>query len=206
MGDRRHLGRRWRRDGRSQQPLNEVHTMNTNGIDVAALRDFVGQVAAQPAAGIATFAVATTWEGGTRTRTRTLPITLGTASLDRPFVIEADEPPELLGANTAANPQELLLAALNACVAATYVANAAAMGIELESLRIRTTGTLDLRGFLAIDPEINPGYDQIEYDVQLAAKAPAAQLQALHEHVQRTSPNHHNFARAIALRTKLTIL
>lgn len=42
-----------------------------NGINVGALREFADQVAAKPAAGIATFGVVTTWEGGTRTRART---------------------------------------------------------------------------------------------------------------------------------------
>src|SRR4051812_1096505 len=100
-----------------------------NGIDVEALHEFVAEVTANPAAGACTFAVETKWEGGTRTRARPLPIVLGDKRLQREFVIDADEPPELLGGNSAANPQELLLAALNACVAATYVANAAAMGI-----------------------------------------------------------------------------
>jgi hypothetical protein len=35
--------------------------------------------------------------------------------LPREFSIAADEPPELLGANTAPNPQ-LLIAAFNACI------------------------------------------------------------------------------------------
>ena len=35
-----------------------------NGINVGALREFADQVAAKPAAGIATFGVVTTWEGG----------------------------------------------------------------------------------------------------------------------------------------------
>lgn len=105
-----------------------------NGIDVEALHGFVDHVANNPAAGMVTFGMVTTWQGGTRTRATTDPIQLGNTSLDRDFVIESDEPAELLGGNKAANPQELLLAALNACVTATYAANAAAMGIELRSL------------------------------------------------------------------------
>ena len=77
-----------------------------------------------------------------------MPLVLGDTALARGFVIDADEPAELLGTDTAANPQELILAALNACMTATYAANAAAMNIELQSLTIRTKGSLDLRGFL----------------------------------------------------------
>jgi uncharacterized OsmC-like protein len=176
----------------------------SNGIDVEALKEFVAEVAANPAAGAATFAVETKWEGGTRTRARPMPIVLGDKTLQRNFVIDADEPPELLGADSAANPQELLLAALNACVGATYVANAAAMGVELKSLTIRTKGTLDLRGFLAIDAKVNPGYDVVEYEVLIGSPAPAAEVEKLHQHVQKTSPNYHNFIRPVGLKTKLT--
>ncbi|WP_225321772.1 OsmC family protein [Pseudomonas aeruginosa] len=83
-----------------------------NGINVGALREFADQVAAKPAAGIATFGVVTTWEGGTRTRARTMPLVLGDTALARGFVIDADEPAELLGTDTAANPQELILAVI----------------------------------------------------------------------------------------------
>ena len=54
-----------------------------NGINVGALREFADQVAAKPAAGIATFGVVTTWEGGTRTRARTMPLVLGDTALAR---------------------------------------------------------------------------------------------------------------------------
>lgn len=80
--------------------------------------EFADQVAAKPAAGIATFGVVTTWEGGTRKRARTMPLVLGDTALACGFVIDADEPAELLGTDTAANPQELILAALNACMTA----------------------------------------------------------------------------------------
>ncbi|MDP9108106.1 MAG: OsmC family peroxiredoxin, partial [Pseudomonadota bacterium] len=67
-------------------------------INVGALREFADQVAAKPAAkpaaGIATFGVVTTWEGGTRTRARTMPLVLGNTALARGFAIDADEPAE----------------------------------------------------------------------------------------------------------------
>jgi uncharacterized OsmC-like protein len=177
-------------------------TARPNGIDVGALREFVAEVAARPAAGAATFGVVTTWQGGTRTEARPMPIRLGDQVLERNFFIAADEPPELLGANTAANPQELLLAGLNACVGATYVGNAAAMNIELRSLTIRARGTLDLRGFLGIDASVNPGYDEVELEVQIDSPAPPAELDKLHEQVRRVSPNYHNFVRAVPLKVK----
>lgn len=47
---------------------------------------------------------------------------------ERDCTIEADEPNELLGTTTAPNPQELLMADLNACSAVGYSVVAAKMG------------------------------------------------------------------------------
>jgi OsmC-like protein len=80
----------------------------------------------------------------------------------RYFTIDADEPFELLGRNTALNPQELLLSALSACLTVGYVTAAAREGIVLEKLEIETTATLDLRGFFCIEPAVPVGYDLTE--------------------------------------------
>ena len=53
--------------------------------------------------------------------------------------------------------QELLMAAFNACISVGYVAGASMKGINLDKLEIRTSGTLDLRGFLGLSDQIAPG-------------------------------------------------
>jgi uncharacterized OsmC-like protein len=88
-------------------------------------------------------------------------------------------PFELLGSNTASNPQELLMAALDACITVGYVAGAAAKGITLEKLEIETAGALDLRGFLGIDPSVRPGYEAIRYVVRIKGNGTPAQFQEL---------------------------
>jgi hypothetical protein len=85
------------------------------------------------------------------------------------------------------------------------VASAAARGVNLKSLTIRAQGTLDLRGYLGIDPAINPGYDQIECDVEIESSADQSELEALHTRAQETSPNFHNFARPIHVKTRLLV-
>ena len=82
-----------------------------------------------------------------------------------------DEPCELGGANRYPNPQEHLLAALNACMTVGYVAQCAIRGIELESLEIETTGDIDLRGFLGLDDTIAPGYETMSYTVRIRGDA-----------------------------------
>ena len=78
-------------------------------------------------------------------------------------------------------------------------------GIELEELRIETEGDIDLRGFLGLDPNIKPGYDEIHYTVHIKGKGTRAQFQKVHETVRATSPNYFNIANPIRLNSKLVV-
>jgi hypothetical protein len=69
-----------------------------------------------------------------------------------------DESLELGGGNAYANPQEYLLAALNACMIVGYTALCALQGIALQKLEITTEGDIDLRGFFGLDPAVPAGY------------------------------------------------
>ena len=64
--------------------------------------------------------------------------TLAGQEIPRRFTTDVDEPLELLGTDTAPNPQEMLMAVLNACVMVGYVAGAAVNGITLSKLEIET--------------------------------------------------------------------
>lgn len=178
---------------------------NLNGIDVAGLHAFVGAVKEDPKKGIVLFNVKTNWEGQTRTVATASEYTLGGQKHQRHFEIAADEPGELLGKNSAPNPQEVLMAALNACMSVGYIANAAAMGIKVEKLEIQTEGQLDLRGFLGIDESVKPGYEEVRYTVTLRTSAPKEQVEELHRLVMKTSPNFSNFASAIRMVPTLVV-
>lgn len=180
-----------------QEPLN--------GINVPALQDTLAAVRRDPAVGLVRFGVHTRWQGQTRSVASVSEYTLGGTAHPRIFEIAADEPPELLGTNTAPNPQELLLAALNACLTVGLVANAAARGIRIDQLEIRASGALDLRGFLGLDDNIKPGYEEVQYAVHIKTNAPAEEVQALHEHVMKTSPNFSNFASSMRVVPHLVV-
>jgi len=175
-----------------------------NGISTTALAGFAAAVTAGPKAGQARFAVTTRWQGGSRSRARVSSYHLGGQEHPRQFVIDADEPPGLLGDDTAPNPQELLLAGLNACMTAGIVATTAARGIALTSLRIRTSGQLDLRGYLGLDPDVNPGYDQVDVHIEATTPAAGAGLHAAITDAVRHSPNFNNFRRAISVTPTIT--
>jgi hypothetical protein len=78
-------------------------------------------------------------------------------------------------------------------------------GIELEELRIETEGDIDLRGFLGLDSNIKPGYDEISYTVHIKGNGTRDQFQKVHETVGATSPNQFNIANPIKLNSKLVV-
>lgn len=180
--------------------MTDTMTRNIiNDIDVDALGAIAAEVAADPSKAAARFGVTTRWAGQTRSESRVHAIALGGERIERRFTIVADEPEQLLGTDTAPNPQELLLSALNACMTVGYVAGAAVRGITLDHLEIETSGELDLRGFLDIGDAIAPGYPAIRFTVRIGGNGTPEQFAEIHRGVLATSPNYDNIARAIRM-------
>jgi len=177
-----------------------------NGIDVAALKDFAQSIVEDPSKRHARFNVKTNWEHQTRSVGTVTRYHLSGNDYSRHFEIAADEPAELLGTNSAPNPQELLMAALNACLTVGYVANASAMGITIHSLQIETDGELDLRGFLGLDENVNPGYDEVSFTVRIHTDASLQKVQELHRISTKTSVNLANFSNAIRMVPTLEVI
>lgn len=176
-----------------------------NGLDVDALRATIEAIEQDPSKGMVEFRVTSRWKGQTRSETAVESYTIGGQVVKRPFKVAVDEPFELLGENTAPNPQEMLMTALNACVMVGYVAGAAAKGITLERLELETKGSLDLRGFLGIDANVRPGYESIHYTVRIKGNGTPEQFRQIHETVMRTSPNYFNLSRPIRLDADLKV-
>jgi uncharacterized OsmC-like protein len=174
-----------------------TQTQNINGIDLEGLGRLVEEIKNDNTKGFVRFKVATAWKGQTRSEARVKSYVMNGVEIPREFTIAADEPPELLGQNSAPNPQELLMAAFNACIMVGYVATAAVMGVTVENVEIETEGELNLRGFLGIDANVKPGYDSIRYKVRLTGNGTRQQYQAIHEQVLKTSPNYFNIAQPI---------
>ena len=183
----------------------EMTGRQVNGLDVDALAEVMREIARDPAKGQVQFRVRSEWKGQTRSRAEVESYTIGGQEVHRHFTIDADEPFELLGRNTAPNPQELLMTALNACITVGYVAGASMKGIALEKVEIETSGALDLRGFLGIDPSVLPGYDAIQYVVRIKGDGTPEQFQEIHETVARTSPNYFNLSRPVRLDARLVV-
>jgi uncharacterized OsmC-like protein len=176
-----------------------------NGLDVDELTDVAREIERDPAKAHVEFRVRSEWKGQMRSRTSVESYTIGGWQVPRNFTIDADEPFELFGRNTAPNPQELLMAALNACLTERYVTGAAQRGITLQRVQVETTGTLDLRGLFGLDASVAPGYETIRYTARLKGFATPEQLQELHEAVACTSPNFFNITRPVKVFARLVV-
>ncbi len=185
--------------------VRQQNSVPVNGIDVEALQGVIRDIKSDPRKGMVEFRVKSAWMGQTRSRTTVDSYRIGGQKVSRHFEVTVDEPFELLGQNSAPNPQEMLMTALNACIMVGYVVGAAVNGITLERLSIETSGELDLRGFLGIDESVRPGYESIQYTVHIKGDGTAEQFQKIHETVCRTSPNYFNVSRPIRLDASLVV-
>ena len=176
-----------------------------NGLDLAALGLVVDEINADAGKAKVDFNVTTRWTGQTRSESIVDGFTIGGERVTRSHKIVADEPCELLGGDSAPNPQELLMAAFNACIMVGYVANAALKGIRLDSVEIRTRGTLDLRGFLGLSDQVAPGYETVNYDVDIKGDGSPADFEEIHQAVMKTSPNYFNLSRPIRMNGTLHV-
>jgi uncharacterized OsmC-like protein len=176
-----------------------------NGIDTDAVHTLIESVEVNPPQGMTHWKVANTWQGGMHSRARVDSFAIGGNSVPRSFSIDIDEPLELGGGNAYANPQEYLLAGLNACMMVGYSALCALQGITLQKLEITTEGDIDLRGFFGLDPSIAPGYRELRTRVVIKGDGSEDQLRKIHELVLATSPNFYNITRAVAVVPSLII-
>jgi uncharacterized OsmC-like protein len=176
-----------------------------NGINVDDLMALRASIEQDPSKGKTNWRVTTSWQGQTRSRAEVEGFKMGGEEVSRHFSFDIDEPLELGGGNAFPNPQEYLLAALNACMTVGYAAQCAIRGITLTRLEIEVEGEIDLRGFLGIDPSVLPGYESLSYTVRIQGDGTKEQFAEIHEAVMATSPNFFNVANAVALKPTLVV-
>lgn len=165
--------------------------MIVNGLDMQAAASTVAAIAAEPALARFQFRARNRWIDGGENRS-TIRDFYGAGQEDQSrataFEFTNGEPPVLLGRNEGANPVECLLHALAGCVTTTLVLHAAARGIRIQSLATEVEGELDLRGFLAMDDSVSPGYERIRIRMDVQADCGEAELDELMETARRHSP------------------
>jgi len=152
-----------------------------NGVMVDDLFATIDAVKATPAIAKFKFGVRNRWATGSQNSTTVdgLHGALQNLSRPKPFVLEADEPPILLGKDSAANPVEHLLHALASCLTTSMVYHAAARGIQIEEVESTLEGDIDLHGFLELDKKVRNGYQGIRVNFKIKADVPEEQLQEI---------------------------
>jgi uncharacterized OsmC-like protein len=152
-----------------------------NGVAVEDLSKTVDAIKATPSIAKFKFRIRNQWVDAAQNNS-TVDTFYGAGqeqSRPKPFVLEADEPPVLLGKDTAANPVEHLLHALASCLTTAMVYHAAARGIDIEEVESSLEGDIDLHGFLGLDKNVRNGYQGIRVNFKIKADVPDEQLQEI---------------------------
>ena len=162
----------------SQATINGV----INGVNVDRLGETVAAIQNNPALATSQFRATNRWINGGHNRSSIQGFYAAgqeDTTRTKPFVLDADEPPVLLGQDQAANPVEFVLHALAACLTTAMVYHAAARGIRVETVESTLEGDLDVQGVLGLSDKVRPGYKEIRVQFTVKSDATAEQLQEL---------------------------
>lgn len=151
--------------------------MSQDSVKTALLSTIEG-IKNNPALAKVVFRADTNWEEDVRCRAQIRDF--------EPFTL--DEPPELGGQDSAANPVELVLVALGACQEIMYSAYASVMDIKLEAVSVKARGYLDLHGMFGLDESVAPGFNRITFDTEISSPADSDSVNKLVQVVESHCP------------------
>ena len=188
------------------QTASKIETTNTvNGVNVNELFGTIDAVKKSPVIATFRFKASNRWIDGGHNRT-TIKNFYGTQQdheRKEPFVLDADEPPLLLGKDMGPNPVEYALTALAACVTTSIVYHAAAKGVTIRSMESRLEGDIDLQGFLGIRDDVPRGYKEIRMLVKIDADAPPEKLEEIVQLGPAYSPVFDTITRAVPVKVRM---
>ena len=157
-------------------------------LDMSTFAATKAHVADNPKDGQGTFETVTEWRDGAQAVTRA-----------RSFTINTDEPTPLGGTDAAIDPMELLLGALGSCLTIGWVTQANLRGVDFRDLKITVKAPFDLRGYLALDEQVRPGFGSVEYTVDVDSDADPQMLEEIKTAAEATSPMFDNILRPTAV-------
>lgn len=121
-----------------------------------------------------------------------------------PYIV--DEPPGLLGDDTAPNPSEASLAALGSCLAVGLHANAVHRGWKVQKLELQLEGDLNITAVWGTgDTSDKPvGFTDVRVKVDMECDGvPKEEVDQLIAHVKQWSPVANTFTRPVNLEVGL---
>jgi uncharacterized OsmC-like protein len=175
------------------------------GVAPSELQELINAVSQDASQGQLAFQATTSWIDGPRSVTQIKSFEWAGQAYARDFTLTIDEPEEIGGTNMGPNPQEVLLAALNACILATFVDLCSIQGIVLEKVKITSTGKLDLRGFFKLDAAVPAGYQDLSWTLNVKGNATLEQFQDVYKATLSASPNVWNLANPVPIQPELQV-
>ncbi len=121
-----------------------------------------------------------------------------------PMVV--DEPPNLLGTDTAPNPSEAALAALGSCISVGLMSNATARGITLTEISIELEGDIDtgaVWGTGNTGEDVSAGFTAVRVRTTLKGDASPEELADIEKTAIKWSPVVNTFTNPVPLTSEL---
>jgi uncharacterized OsmC-like protein len=172
-----------------------------NGVNVTKLGQTIQAIREQPEIGQFKFRARNQWDTGSHNQA-TIDTFYGACqehSHRAPIVLDADEPPVLLGQDNGANPVEFVLAGLSGCMTTTLAYHAANRGLNIEDISSEFEGDIDLQGLLDLDPNVRSGYREIRVKFKVKGDADVATIQEL----LRKSPVYNTLAEPVKIKVEV---
>jgi uncharacterized OsmC-like protein len=187
------------------QPAKAPQQRTLNGVDLDRLVGTIEAIKDKPSLANFQFRARSQWIEGGRSRT-TITDFDGAGERHRhakPFILESDEPPVLLGSDRAPNPVLFLLHGLASCLATSIAYHAAANGIRVKEIESQIEGDIDLHGFLGLNENARKGYKQIRVKLRVKADCPDDKLKEVFQLGQKFSPVYDALANAVPIQVEM---
>ena len=102
------------------------------------------------------------------------------------FMIASDSAPGLAGHSLGPSSPQMLLGSLASCLVHTYLLQAALLEIPLDNVTVEITGALDMGPVVGLPYDGRIEIENLSYQSDVASPAPQADIDRLHEAVERT--------------------
>jgi uncharacterized OsmC-like protein len=160
-----------------------------NGVNVAALLDAREVLTEAPEAAQFRWRATCNWINGTHSHSQVERFFgLGEEQTHkRVFAFDADHPACFAAEDNGATPVEYVLVGLASCLAAGVASVAQRRNIQLNSVKARIEGDMDLAGIMGIDSDVRNGYQRIKVIFEIDADASKEDIEAVVAQSQKRS-------------------